>query len=136
MADAAIRKKAEEGQEKARTVVQHAKEVEALSQLWLDRAIANPPRTNEERAEFSERAAQFRSLATDRLAYVSQACLAAATLAGQLEELAPEDQALALRIQLAPILEAEAATARAIALVLDAYSAMEAVSYWHETACG
>jgi hypothetical protein len=128
MADEAVRKKAEEGQKQARSVTESAEEVEALAQLWLDRAIASPPKTDPERDEFSERATEFRRIAVDRLTYVSQALMAASVLTAKLDEWGLDDQALVLRIQLAPILEAEAATARAVALVFDAYRAMEAVS--------
>src|SRR4029077_15050075 len=124
MADEAVRKKAEEGQNQARTVTQQAREVEEFAQLWLDRAIANPPKTDEERDEFGARAAEFRRIATDRLTYVSQALMAASVLTTKLDEWEIDEQALVLRIQLAPILEAEAATTRAVALVFDAYRAM------------
>lgn len=128
MANDAVRKKAEEGQMQARSVAEKAREVEELAQVWLDRAIANPPKTNQERDGFRARAVEFRRLASDRLTDSSQALMVASTLTTNLTEWEPDDQALVLRVQLAPILEAEAATARAIALVLDACRAMEAVS--------
>jgi hypothetical protein len=128
MADDAVRKEAEEGQEQARSVTRKAQEVEGLAQVWLDRAMANPPKTNPEREEFRARAAEFRRIASDRLADTSQALMVASTLTKKLDEWELDDQALVLRIQLAPILEAEAATARAIALVLDTCRAMEAAS--------
>jgi hypothetical protein len=124
MADERVRKKAEEGQEQARSVTGKAREVEEFAQLWLNRAIANPPKTEEERDEFRARAAEFHRIATERLTQTSQALAAALTLTASLDEWDLDDQALVLRIQLAPILEAEAGTARAVALVFDAYRAM------------
>jgi hypothetical protein len=124
MADEGVRKKAEEGQGQARTVTENARQVEEFAQLWLDRAMANPPQTDEERNEFRARATEFRRIAADRLTCVSQALMAASILTRKLDEWEIDDQALVLRIQLAPILEAEAATTRAVALVFDAYRAM------------
>ena len=97
MADEGVRKKAEEGQEQARTVTEKAREVEEFAQLWLDRAIANPPKTDEERDEFRARATEFRRIAADRLTYVSQALMAASILTTKLDEWEIDDQALVLR---------------------------------------
>ncbi len=91
--------------------------------------MANPPKAKPEREEFRARAAEFQRIAFDRLTDTGQALMAASILTMKLAEWEPDDQALVLRIQLAPILEAEAATARAVALVFDACRAMEAASH-------
>jgi hypothetical protein len=128
MADSDVRRLAEEGRERGQLAVKLAAEAEALGQAWLDRIESQPPASEQEQTELREKSQEFRRLVAQRLDDLKKGCASAAAVVSTLDELAPDDRATVLAVQLAPILEGEAATARALAFLLEVCAAMENAS--------
>jgi hypothetical protein len=128
MDDDDVRTLAEEGRERGELAVRLAGEVEAHGHEWLNRIKSKPPTSDHERAEIQAKSKEFRRLATQRLDDLEKACRQAADVASTLGQLAADDWVTVLRVQLAPILEGEASTAKALAFLLEVCAAMDAVS--------
>ena len=125
MADNEVRRLAEEGRERGRLAVMLAAEAETLGHAWLDRIESQRPASEQERTELREKSQEFRQLVDQRLDDLKKGCASAAAVVSTLDELAPEDRVTVLGVQLAPILEGEAATAKALGFLLEVCAAME-----------
>lgn len=96
-----------------------AGDAEAQSNEWMTHLRSRPPTNDAERQHYRDKAAEFRTLYTARLGDMEQSARLVAELVAQIEAQAGDDQVIILRKHLGPVLEGEAATARALASVLE-----------------
>ncbi|MDQ6804448.1 MAG: hypothetical protein M3065_05680 [Actinomycetota bacterium] len=99
-----------------------AEQTEQAAQTWKSQLESAGPG---DAPQLRAKAEQFREMKDDRLAILAQACEKVAKLISRLDEIEPERQAIVLRTQIATILNGEAATARALASVLEVCIAID-----------
>ena len=96
-----------------------ARQAEDRAHQWKAQLQSNPPANEPGRQHYRGRAVEFRRLHAERLQNMEKVTLQVADLIHRLDALSEEDQVVVLRQQIGSMLEGQAATARALASVLE-----------------
>lgn len=126
--DPQIQSEADRSVAELRQRLEFAQLVERQASEWMAHLTAHPPASDEERQHYRTKRDELRHLTTERLHDMAEATTLASQLLANVESLAPEDQVLVLRKHLGSILERAAATARALATVVEVCAKIDDVT--------
>jgi len=119
MTDPNVAREAAKAEDNLPTTLKLASDAEAQATEWAAHLRSHPPANEGERQHYRTKAAEFRRFQATRLAEMEKTARTVAELLRRLDTAPGDDQVLILRKQLGSVLEGEAATARALASVLE-----------------
>ena len=114
------------GLERGELRLDQARQAEAAARAIIVEARSHAPANDDEREQYRAKATQFRSMVEGMLESLSAACSKVPELVTRLDELNASTQVTVLGKYLGTILEGEAATAKALAVTLEACQEIDA----------